>query len=123
MISREFAERFAREWIEAWNDHDLERILSHYSDDFVMSSPRIAIVAAEPSGVLKGKAAIGAYWKKALAAAPKLRFELISTFVGADAIVLHYHGVRGLAAEVFFFGAEGRVVRAAATYLEGERAR
>ncbi len=117
MIERAFAERFAREWIEAWNSHDLERILSHYHDDFVMSSPRIALVAGEPSGVLKGKAEIGAYWKKALALAPELRFEWIETFVGADCVVLHYRGVRGPAAEVFFFDGEGRVVRSAANYL------
>ncbi len=117
MIERAFAERFAREWIEAWNSHDLERILSHYHDDFVMSSPRIAFVAGEPSGVLKGKSEIGAYWKKALALAPVLRFELIETFLGADCVVLHYRGVRGPAAEVFFFDGEGRVVRSAANYL------
>ena len=120
MITRAFADRFAHEWIDAWNSHDLDAILSHYSDDFVMSSPRIASVAGEPSGVLTGKAAIGAYWKKALAAAPELHFELVDTFVGADSVVLHYHGVRGPAAEVFFFDAEGRVVRAAATYLGGK---
>ena len=67
--------------------------------------------------MLHGKAAIGAYWKKALALAPELRFELIATFVGADCVVLHYQGVRGPAAEVFFFDAEGRVERSAASYL------
>lgn len=25
-LTREFAEDFAREWIGAWNDHDLERV-------------------------------------------------------------------------------------------------
>jgi len=30
MIDRNFAARFAREWIAAWNSHDLERVLSHY---------------------------------------------------------------------------------------------
>ena len=116
MIAREQADDFARDWIESWNSHDLERILSHYADDFVLSSPRIAVVAGEQSGVLQGKAAIGAYWKKALELAPSLRFELIETFVGADCVVLHYAGVRGPAAEVFFFDGEGRVVRSAASY-------
>ena len=116
MITRAFAEQFAADWIEAWNSHDLARILEHYSDDFVMSSPRIAVVAGESTGVLAGKAAIGAYWQKALALAPALRFTLREVFVGADCVVIHYEGVRGPAAEVFFFGADGRVVRAAASY-------
>lgn len=123
MISRDQAERFAHEWIEAWNSHDLERILSHYHDDFVMSSPRIALIADEASGVLRGKPAIRAYWAKALAAAPELRFELIEVFVGADSVVLHYRGVRGPAAEVFFFDEAGRVVRSSANYLLVERMR
>lgn len=116
MITHEFAERFAHEWIEAWNSHDLDRILSHYSDDFVMSSPRIAIVVAEPSGVLGGKDAIRTYWRRALELAPTLRFELLELFVGADSVVLLYRSVRGPAAEVFFFDAHGKVVRAAAHY-------
>ena len=26
MLTEEFAAEFAREWIEAWNSHDLERV-------------------------------------------------------------------------------------------------
>lgn len=117
MISRAQADHFAHEWIKAWNSHDLERILSHYSDDFTMSSPRIAVVANEPSGVLHGKPAIAAYWAKALALAPDLRFKLLATYVGADSVALHYEGVRGPAVEVFFFNDAGLVTRAAAHYL------
>ena len=28
------ARTFAEEWVAAWNAHDLERILAHYSDEF-----------------------------------------------------------------------------------------
>ncbi len=55
MISRDFADHFARDWIEAWNSHDLDRILAHYTEDFVMSSPYIAQVVGEPSGTLPGR--------------------------------------------------------------------
>ena len=116
MITNEFAENFAHEWIESWNSHDLDRILSHYADDFVMSSPHIATIAGEPSGVLRGKGPIGAYWKRALEMVPNLRFQLLGTFVGSDSVSLHYQGVRGLVVETFFFGTDGRVVRAAASY-------
>ena len=119
MITREFAERFAHEWIEAWNSHDLEQILAHYSDDFVMSSPKITSIAREPSGVLAGKVAVRAYWRRALELSPTLHFELLETFVGADSIVLRYRRAgAGVAAEVFFFDATGKVVRAAANYQE-----
>ncbi|MBK6659697.1 MAG: nuclear transport factor 2 family protein [Proteobacteria bacterium] len=117
MLSREHAEHFAKEWIAAWNSHDLERILSHYRDDFVMASPRIAVIAGEASGILQGKDAVGAYWAKALALMPDLHFTLLACFVGADSVALHYEGVRGPALEVFFFDDAGLVSRAAAHYL------
>ena len=118
MIDRTFAERFANEWVAAWNAHDLERILSHYDDDFEMSSPVIAKVVAEPSGTLRGKSAVRDYWAKALAAAPDLRFELLTLLVGANSVTLYYKGHRGLAAEVFHFGSNGKVSKAYAHYAE-----
>ncbi len=39
MINEQDARNLAGEWVEAWNAHDLERILSHYTDDFIMESP------------------------------------------------------------------------------------
>jgi len=116
MIDADFAAHFAADWIAAWNAHDLDRILAHYSDDFEMSSPVIVQIAGEPSGRLKGKAAVGAYWAKALALIPELHFELVTTLLGVDSVTLYYKGVRGLAAEVFFFDPERKVARACAHY-------
>jgi ketosteroid isomerase-like protein len=116
MIDQAFAERFAAEWIEAWNSHDLDRILSHYADDFEMASPYIARLAGEASGRLRGKAAVGAYWAEALRLIPDLRFERVEVLAGVDSLVLYYRSIRGRAAEVFFFGVDGKVVRACAHY-------
>ena len=116
MITLEFANKFAKKWIESWNSHNIERVLSHYHNDFIMSSPKIAIIANEPSGVLCGKEKVSEYWRKALTLIPNLNFQLISTFIGSDSIILYYRGATGLATEVFFFNSEGLVVRAAANY-------
>lgn len=116
MIDNKFAEHFAGEWIGSWNSHDLDRVLSHYADDFEMSSPYIIQIAGEPSGTLRGKKAVGAYWAKALQLIPDLRFELVSTLVGVDSVTLYYKGARGMAAEVFHFGPDRTVVRAYAHY-------
>ena len=116
MISSEFARHFAEEWIAAWNSHDLDEILAHYTEDFEMSSPYIAQIAGEPSGRLKGKPAIAAYWSKALERNPSLHFTLIEVLAGADSVTVYYRGARGLAAEVFFFNADGMVDRAFAHY-------
>jgi hypothetical protein len=55
MIDPTWAQQFAEEWIAAWNSHDLERILAHYTDDFEIPSPLIVERMNEPSGTLKGK--------------------------------------------------------------------
>jgi hypothetical protein len=116
MVSREFAEEFARQWVEAWNSHDLEKVLAHYADDFVMSSPYIAVIAGEPSGTLTGKRAIRQYWSTALERMPALRFELVQTLIGVDSVTIYSRGVRGMAAEVFFFGQDELVHEAVAHY-------
>ncbi|HEY2515155.1 MAG TPA: nuclear transport factor 2 family protein [Polyangiaceae bacterium] len=117
MLTAEFAAHFAAEWIAAWNAHDLPRILSHYQDDFEMASPRIVDIAGEPSGVLRGKERVAAYWTKALAQNRELAFELLGTFIGARGIALRYKNQVGrFAVEVFEFGEGGLVARAAAHY-------
>ncbi len=116
MISPDFAQRFAKHWVEAWNAHDLPTILSHYTEDFQLSSPYIAQLANEPSGTLKGKSLVAAYWSTALEKMPTLHFDLLQVLVGAESVTIYYRGVRGLAAEVFFFNEKGLVVQACAHY-------
>ncbi len=60
-MNKEQAHKFSNEWINAWNSHDVNQILSHYDDEFEMSSPAIIDLTGKPSGVLKGKAAVGNY--------------------------------------------------------------
>jgi hypothetical protein len=115
MITREFAERFADEWIAAWNARDLPRVLSHYQDDFEMASPLIVEVAGEPTGVLRGKKNVAAYWEKALQRIPDLHFEKLGVFVGARGLAIHYSDQRGRpSVETFELSEGGLVTRAAA---------
>lgn len=119
-MDSKFANDFAAEWIAAWNAHDLPRILSHYTEDFEMSSPKIIQIAGEPTGRLVGKAAVGAYWAKALAQIPDLHFEFLAVLHGVDSVVLCYRRAGGQrAAEVFYFDSEGLVYRACANYAAG----
>lgn len=114
MIERDFAERFAAEWVGAWNTHDLDRVLSHYTDDFEMTSPLIASIAGEPSGVLKGKEPVRAYWAKALGIMPDLHFDLLAVLAGVSSITLLCRSARGLSAEVLHLDDSGKVVRGSA---------
>lgn len=116
-MNKDFATAFASEWLESWNAHDLDRVLSHYSDDFEMFSPVIAQVMGIQEGRLQGKAAVRAYWAKALTLFPNLSFIHICTLVGVNSIAIHYVGATGKkVAEVFQFNEQLQVVRAHAHY-------
>jgi hypothetical protein len=116
MITPEFANQFAQEWLSAWNSHDLEAILTHYADDFEMISPYIVTIAGDPSGTLYGKKEIGQYWAAALAKYPGLYFDLRQVLIGVQSIVIYYQGISGMAAETFVFNQEGKVIKSIAHY-------
>lgn len=119
MIEKERANEFASEWVEAWNSHDLERILSHYTDDFEMTSPFIIERMNEPSGTLKDKDKVRPCWQKGLEQMPPLKFELLNVLVGVESITLLYRNSRGfLAAEVLTFNDEGKVIKGNAHYFK-----
>jgi hypothetical protein len=116
-VNPELAARFTSEWIEAWNAHDIDRILGHYSEEFEMTSPAVARIAGVPSGRLKGKQVVRAYWIKALALYPSLRFIHVCTMTGVDSLAIHYIGAADRrVAEVFRFNREGLVTHSHAYY-------
>jgi ketosteroid isomerase-like protein len=117
MIDRAFAERFAKEWIEAWNAHDLDAILSHYADNVVFHSPRIALVMSEQIECVAGKPALARYWGKALASAADLHFAFERLYIGSDSLTIAYRNHRSQnAAETFVFGDDSLVKESIATY-------
>ena len=110
MLDREFAERFSKEWIEAFNSHDLDRIFDLYDDDFTMTSPYIKARMGIESGVLNGKEAVRPYWEKSLSMNPPLNFELVDVFVGVSSLVVFYKNIgRKLVCETFTFNNNGKV--------------
>ncbi len=123
MLTHEKARELAQEWVAAWNAHDLECVLAHYTDDFAMSSPLIVRLMGEPSGTLTGKAAVGNYWRIALAQNTDLHFDLLGVYTGADSVTVCYRNQKGvLVAEVLFLGEDGRVCKAAAHYQDNSAA-
>ncbi len=106
---------FAQDWQDAWNSHDLTRILSHYSAHITFCSPKAQVLVG--TGVVQGKPALTAYWAKALAAQPDLAFNVQNVFHGHRMMVITYTNHRGvLAAETLIFDVDGRVVQASACH-------
>jgi len=107
-----------REWIAAWNSHDLERVLSLYAEDSEMTSDKIPVFGFDPSGTLRGKDKIRAYWGTALKQLPNLHFDLIDTYVSPDSIVVFYQNERGAKiCEYLRLDAEGKIKQGSANHL------
>jgi hypothetical protein len=111
------ARSFAQEWADAWNSHDLERILAHYAEDVVLTSP-VALQRFGGDGTVRGKAALRSYFEGGLKAFPDLHFELIETLWGLETVVVCFiNSVRGSkCAEVMLLNRVGKVAGVWANY-------
>ena len=111
------AEKFAASWAEAWNAHDLERVLSHFAEDVVFASPVAAQLIEGSDGVLRGKAALRGYWARGLRAIPDLHFTVLDVYAGVSAVVISYRNQKGArVSEVLIFDGP-LVVEGHGTYL------
>jgi len=107
-----------QDWIAAWNAHDLERVLALYAEAAEMTSDRIVALEFDPSGTVRGKPNLRAYWGKALQLLPGLHFTLIDLFVSPDSVVVVYENERGKKiCEYLRLDAEGRIVQGSANHL------
>jgi len=109
LLDMDSPEKFAAAWREAWNSHDLDAILAHYTDDVVFTSPAAQRLVGG-DGVLRGKDALREYWRNGLELIPDLHFEVEAVYAGVDTLVINYRNqVGNLVCEVLHF--DGDLVR------------
>jgi acyl-CoA thioesterase FadM/ketosteroid isomerase-like protein len=114
------AQRFARRWVEAWNRLDVEAVLEHFADDAVFVSPKAERLTGQ--GRVEGKAALRAYWTRAVEHVKRLTFtlDLASWSSRAQTLTVLYTSAVGdqppvRAGEVMSFR-DGLIVRGEALY-------
>lgn len=118
-MTTEQANAMARSWIAAWNSHDMDAILAHYTEDLEMSTPYIVSIMNDPTGTLKGKSAVGGYWQKALQAYPDLHFVLENVYASVNAVAISYRSVNNRKAlEMLMLNPEGKVFKAFGCYAD-----
>ncbi|HET6567509.1 MAG TPA: nuclear transport factor 2 family protein [Rhodothermales bacterium] len=117
MFTEKEAQEFADHWVQAWNAHDLDRIMSHYAANVILVSPVAANLLNDPSGTLRGKEALRAYFARGLEAYPHIKFELVDVLWGLSSVVLYYVNQKGTkTAEFMEIDADAKVVRVVANY-------
>lgn len=84
-------------WIKAFNEHNLEKLLSLYADDAQHYSPKLKIRKPETQGFIKNKSNLREWWMDAFARLPSLQYEIKKILVDTDMVFMEY--VRHVAGE------------------------
>jgi predicted ester cyclase len=116
-VTSDEARNLANHWVEAWNAHDLDLIMTHYDDAIELTSPVAAQLLGTPDGKVVGKANLRAYFQRGLEAYPELHFRLEDVLWGVNSVVLYYTNQKGTRTGEFMeLSATGRVARVVANY-------
>ena len=117
MLTKSEVHDFARHWIQAWNAHDCNAIMSHYAADVTLISPIVVTILNDPSGQVRGREALRQYFERGLEAYPNLKFELVDVMWGISSVVLYYVNHKGTKTGEFMeFDADRKVIRVVANY-------
>jgi ketosteroid isomerase-like protein len=109
-LTDQLAQSFAKQWIEAWNSHDLTAIMALYSNDIRFYSPYIVKLGMNAEGVITEKDELEKYFGKALGIYTDLHFELHEVLIGADSVILYYKSVGNrMAAEMMELDESGKI--------------
>jgi ketosteroid isomerase-like protein len=83
------------DWLDAWNDHDLERIMQHYADNVEFTAQTVVTRWDKADGTLKGKEALRKHFAKGLALAPDIHFTLEEILFAPNGYAVLYHRDNG----------------------------
>ena len=77
-------------WFEAFNTHNLEKLLSLYDDEAIHFSPKLKIRHPETQGLVTGKDSLRAWWKDSFDRMPSLHYKVTSLTSNADRVFMEY---------------------------------
>lgn len=82
--------QIAHKWFEAFNEHNLEKLLALYNDAAEHYSPKLKIRKPETNGLVKGKAALRDWWKDSFDRLPSLHYELTKLTADEQQVFMEY---------------------------------
>jgi limonene-1,2-epoxide hydrolase len=80
----------AYKWFEAFNNHNLEQLLSLYDDNSQHFSPKLKIRKPETNGLVIGKEAMRDWWKDSFDRLPSLNYKVTSLTANSDRVFMEY---------------------------------
>lgn len=83
-------ESIVLKWFEAFNQHNLEDLLSLYDDHAEHFSPKLKIRKPETEGLIKGKNELRIWWKDAFDRLPTLHYKVTSLTANSERVFMEY---------------------------------
>ena len=77
-------------WFEAFNAHNLEKLLSLYDDEAQHYSPKLKLRQPETNGLVSGKDALRSWWKDSFDRLPTLHYKVTSLTSNSDRVFMEY---------------------------------
>ena len=82
----------AERWLACFEQRDLDSLLALYADDATHTSPKIRVRHPETGGLLRGKAAMRAWWADSFARLPSMQY--VPVAITADRERVYYEYIR-----------------------------
>ncbi|MEO8770136.1 MAG: nuclear transport factor 2 family protein [Ferruginibacter sp.] len=86
----ELNKQIALNWIAAFNEHDLEKLLKLYAEDAIHLSPKLKIREPQTNGWIKGKSSLRSWWTDAFNRLPLLHYQLQNLIINDEQILMEY---------------------------------
>lgn len=80
----------ALKWFEAFNEHNLEKLLALYHNEAAHYSPKLKVRQPETNGLIKGKAALRIWWQDAFVRLPSLYYKVVRLTPHEDRVFMEY---------------------------------
>jgi ketosteroid isomerase-like protein len=108
-MTPENLQSIAFKWFDAFNNHNLEQLLSLYDDDAEHYSPKLKIRKPETQGMIIGKPALREWWRDAFDRLPSLNYKVTSLTANGDRVFMEY--IRSVDGEENMLVAEVLIVK------------
>jgi ketosteroid isomerase-like protein len=103
------ATEFATRWLDAANSHDINKIMSFYAQDAELISPVVQEELKEPSGRIRGQAALRAYFDSGI---KTYSLHLIEAAAGVSSLTAWYANNKGTRTSAYLeLGPDGKITR------------
>ena len=89
-MTPENLQSIAFRWFEAFNNKELEKLLSLYDDEAQHYSPKLKVRQPETNGLVTGKDALRTWWQDAFDRLPTLYYKVTSLTANGDRVFMEY---------------------------------